>query len=246
MLVYNIYNDLVKGVDRQLKTDRKENKTMLKKKLLPYNLQFFAAEAEESEEKGNENGAKEEESENKEDEKTFTQSEVNRLMAKEKKEGKKSVLKSLGFNSEKEAQDAFNLLKALTDSQKTEEEKAKEKEIEGKVSKEIEDAEQRAMMAEAKLSCLTNGVGKDSIDDVLAIALPKVTDDEDLESVIQKMKKEKRYSSFFESNGSSDGTGNPPGHSGNSKGSKSTNWEYGKRIAESNKKDNKQKQSYFN
>jgi len=230
-------------------------KDLLRNKGIKFNLQFFADESGNGSEGGNENtdeknGGSDESGEQdddsgKEDEKTFTQSEVSRLMAKEKKEGKKSILKSLGFNSEKEAQDAFNLLKALKDSQKTAEEKAKENE--GKASKEKEDAEQRAMMAEMKLSCFTSGVNKDSIDDVLAIATLKISDDKDLDDVLKEMKKDKRYASFF-SNGSSseDGTGNPPGHSGTGKKTeKNANWEYGKRLAEANKKDNSKKTSYF-
>lgn len=225
-------------------------KEVVKKIGIPFDLQMFAEEANNDDGNENENGSESgsEDSSNDEDnksEKTFTQSEVNRLMAKEKKEGKKSVLKSLGFNSEKEAQNAFNLLKALTDSQKSEEEKAKENE--GKASKEKEDAEQRAMIAEAKLSCLTNGVNKDSIDDVLAIAMLKVSDDKELENVIKDMKKDKRYSSFFTSNSSSgDGTGNPPGHSSTAKeGDKKTNSEYGKRLAQSTIKTDNKKKSYF-
>ena len=48
----------------------------------------------------------------------------------------------------------------------------------------------RAAAAEAKLACVTAGVQKDSIDDVLAIAAAKVTDDKNLDAVLEEMKKE--------------------------------------------------------
>ena len=219
------------------------------RKGIPFNLQFFAEEGG-SEENGNggsddasTEGKGSDEESGKEDkaEKTFTQSEVSAMMAREKKQGKNSVLKSLGFTSEKEAKDAFNLLKALTDSQKSAEEKAKE--IEGKATKEKQEAETRAMMAEAKLSCVINGVDKDAVDDVLVIAMAKVTDDKTIDDVLTEMKKEKRYASFFNGGTSEDGTGNPPGHS--TQGGKSKNWDYGKSLAESNKSTSTKKKSYF-
>lgn len=217
------------------------------RKGIPFNLQYFAEEGG-SEENGNGGSEDVSENENNDDsgkeeksEKTFTQSEVSAMMAREKKQGKNSVLKSLGFTSEKEAKDAFNLLKALTDSQKSAEEKAKE--IEGKATKEKEEAETRAMMAEAKLSCIINGVDKDAVDDVLVIAMAKVTDDKSIDDVLTEMKKEKRYASFFNGGTSEDGTGNPPGHS--TQGGKSKNWDYGKSLAEANKSTNKKKKSYF-
>lgn len=217
------------------------------RKGIPFNLQYFAEESGNEENGNGSDDASENENNNddsgKEDksEKTFTQSEVSAMMAREKKQGKNSVLKSLGFTSEKEAKDAFNLLKALTDSQKSAEEKAKE--IEGKATKEKEEAETRAMMAEAKLSCVINGVDKDAVDDVLVIAMAKVTDDKSIDDVLAEMKKEKRYASFFTSKESDDGTGNPPGHS--SDGGKSKNWNYGKSLAESNKTTGTKKKSYF-
>ena len=59
------------------------------------------------------------------------------------------------------------------------------------------------------------------------------------------MKKEKRYSSFFDStdNNGKDGTGSNPGHSGgkggNSKG------DYGKNLASRNNNNNEKKSGYF-
>lgn len=212
---------------------------------IPLDLQFFAEDAGDGkEENGDVTGGSSEDNKEvaeEQKEKTFTQSEVSAMMAREKKQGKNSILKALGFTSEKEAKDAFNLLEALKNSQKTGEELAKENE--GKATKEKEEAEQRAMMAEAKLSCVINGVSKDAVDDVLVIVMSKISDDKTIEDVLKEMKKEKRYASFFESEKEDEkGTGNPPGHSD---GKTSKSWDYGKSLAEANKPANTKKKSYF-
>lgn len=205
---------------------------------LPFNLQFFAEEnGDEGQKgdgqangdegsKGNENGSGEQ---NKNTEKTFTQQQVNDMMAKEKKQGKQAMLNALGFKNEQEAKDSINLLKALQESQKSEEQKqeeAKKAALEDK-----EKAEQRAILAESKLTCIENGVNKESVEDVLTIAMSKVSDDKTLESVIADMKKEKRYTSFFvdENEGGSNGTGTTPSHSSSKKQNED---DYGKKLAE--------------
>lgn len=221
-----------------------------KGKLIPLNLQFFAEDNNDEGNNGsqndnqNEGGNNEGNQDQNSGEKMFSQSQVNAMMTKEKKEGKKSVLNALGFNSEDEAKNAFNLLKALTDSQKSAEELAKESQKES--DKKLKEANDKALKAENKLSCLMAGVDKDSIDDVLAIALNKTTDDKNLDSVLEDMKKEDRYKTFFNSSSNSSGTGNPPGHSG---GSNALGDDYGKILANRNSDNNsgsKNNFSYFN
>lgn len=215
---------------------------MKKKLLVPLNIQFFAegdgadtsdepsaggGESSGSETGGDTNGGTAEG-----EEKTFTQAQVTAMMAREKKQGKNSVIKELGFKSEKEAKDAIRLLNVLLDSQKTPEEKAKDQA--GKANDEKEEAERRATAAENKLACLMAGVNNDSVDDVLAIALLKVTEEKSLENVLEDMKKEKKYSSFFgEGSGSTSGTGSTPGHSRGNGGSGDSVGDYGKRLAQS-------------
>ena len=75
------------------------------KNLLPFNLQFFADGGDDP---GNEpdnndnddNGGSDDDSKDSSKEKKFTQEEVTRLMTREKKEGRKAAIKSLGFESE--------------------------------------------------------------------------------------------------------------------------------------------------
>lgn len=150
-------------------------------------------------------------------EKTFTQSDVNAMMAKEKRSGKSSILKLFGIADEKAAKTEAEAYKAWKESQKTDEQKQTEAQAELENSK--AEAERRAQAAESKLALLEAGVNKDSLDDVLAIAIVKVTEEKDLNAVLADMKKELRYNSFFESSSQdsgagSAGTGSNVGHRG--------------------------------
>ena len=208
-------------------------------KVVPFNLQFFADESGNQNQSGSENqngceqgnGSENNGAQNQngsQGERTFTQEEVSRMMTREKQQGKQSVLNALGFKTEDEAKSAFNLLKALQDSQKSEADKKEEEKntaIQGKT-----DAEKRAKLAEAKLSCVVSGVDKDCVDDVLVIAMSKVSDDKTLDDVLSDMKKDARYSSFFtQSSGGNTGKTPQSGGSGTGSGSES---DYGKRLAE--------------
>lgn len=196
------------------------------KKLLPMDLQFFAEDGAEDENDGNEGTQNVENGKEGKDEgeKMFTQSQVSAMMAKEKKEGKASAIKSLGFSSEKEAKDAIALLKALQDSQKSEEEKLDD--VKAKSDDKLKEVESRALAAESKLVCLENGVDKDCLDDVLAIASAKIDDDNSLEDVIKAMKKDAKYASFFVTTNKN--TGRTPGN--NQEGGSSSD-DYGKQLA---------------
>lgn len=210
------------------------------KQLLPYNLQFFADDGHEDEGHDDSKGEGGEDKDgSKGEEKKFTQKEVSAMMAKEKKEGRAAAIKALGFKNEDEAKKAVSLLNALLDSQKSEEEKNKD--AGSKAQEEKSEAEKRANLAESKLTCLLAGVSKESIDDVMSIALPKVTDDKDLSKVIEEMKKEKRYASFFGAESGDKGTGGVPGHSGKKDETKGS---FGRELAKSTQKGSK-KSSYF-
>ena len=187
------------------------------KRMLPYNLQFFAAKCDGDDESKNDDN-NDDDSHNddgsdgegqKEKEKTFTQSQVNAMMSREKKQGRQAALNALGFKTEDDAKKAIALLNALQDSQKSEEEKLNEKINNQK--DDLSEAVKRAIVAENKLSCISANVKKEAIDDVLAIASTKISDEKDLDSVLEEMKKDTKYSSFFE--GTKQGTGSNPGHS---------------------------------
>lgn len=216
-----------------------------KKNLLPLRLQFFASESESDNSESNKaENLEQNESENEEnkdgDVKTFTQEQVNAMMSKEKRQGKNSVLKALGFKSEEEAKKAIELLNTLQNSQKTAEEKLEdEKKLNGEKIAEIT---KRAEIAERKLACLEIGVKSDMIDDVLAIAAIKVDEDNDLKSVLASMKKDEKYDTFFKNKQINKGTGNNPNHTSN-KDTKPLG--LGARLGEREKNKEVKKSSFF-
>ena len=223
---------------------------MEKKNLLPMNLQFFAEDdgnqndgnqgGENDDSKGNENGNEDQNSGDNSGEKTFTQTEVNNMMTKEKNEGKRSILKALGFKNENEAKQAIDNYNKYLESKKTDDEKKQEQIDNANIEK--NEALKRASEAESKLACFELGVSKDYIDDVIAIASTKVTDDKDLASVLKEMKEDQKYSNFFSEVNSSNGTGGNPGH-GQHKNDPEDN--IGKRLASTKAKSKETKSSFF-
>lgn len=167
--------------------------------------------------------------------KTFTQEEMTATATNEKKQGKNSILKIFGCKTEEEAKRFAAEFKAFQDVQKTAEQKKADAEaLAG-------ETEKRAQMAENKLACVLAGVSKDSVDDALAIAVLRVTDEKDLDAVLKEMKTQAKYKGFFDDSVGSKGTGNPAEHHG-SEGSKDN---IGKRLAERNASTQTKKSSYF-
>lgn len=173
--------------------------------------------------------------------KTFTQDEVNAIGTREKNQGKNSILKMFGCADEKTAKAEAEEFKKWKESQKTEEQKKDEAAQQLKDS--AAESEKRAIAAENKLSALTAGVSADSIDDALAIALLKVTDDKPLDKVFEEMKKEPRYAGFFGASQSSNGgTGSSAGHNkGNQQGTENI----GARLAKSKVANAATKSNFF-
>lgn len=145
------------------------------------------------------------------EEKKFTQAELNVIAKKEKEDGKKAILKELGFEDVKSVKDGLAELKKWQDSQKTEAEKnaAALKEKEEAATK----AQKKLELAESKLSAIKAGVNPKYVDDVVALSMLKVTDDKDLKAVLEEMKK--TYPNFFDDSAAGDdddlGTGNKIG-----------------------------------
>ena len=188
---------------------------------LPMNLQFFAEDdgANNNGDNGNGNGAEGSQGDQNTQagngetgEKTFTQAELSAVAASEKKQGKQSILNIFGVKDEKEAKSQAEAFKQWQESQKDLETKLKDSQTS------LNEATTKAAAAENKLTLLMAGVNKDSLDDALAIAALKVTDDKNLETVLEEMKKEPKYKGFFTTVGSA-GTGNPDGHQGTGAGS---------------------------
>lgn len=139
--------------------------------------------------------------------KTFTQEEVNAMMAAEKRQGKNSVLKELGLNPEDK--DALKNLKTLLEGQKTDTQRLTDNlkaETEAKSA-----AEARALIAERKLMVLTSGCLPDFVEEVTALATAKTSDAVPFETALKQVK-EKCAAFFGEQGNGGSGTGQGQGH----------------------------------
>ena len=116
--------------------------------------------------------------------KTFSQEQVNKMMAREKNQGRNAALKELGIDPKDPK--AVAAVKALIESQKTDEQKQAEKDAEAQTK--AREAEQRAQIAEAKAEAMMLGVKTQYVDDVVTLALAKMTEDSDLKTIIGEFK----------------------------------------------------------
>lgn len=116
--------------------------------------------------------------------KTFTQEQVNKMMTREKNQGRNAVYKELGIDPKDTK--TVNMFKAFIESQKTDEQKAAEKESAEKAK--MNEAEQRALTAEAKAEAMMLGVQAQYVEDVVTLALAKMTEDSDLKTIIGEFK----------------------------------------------------------
>lgn len=116
--------------------------------------------------------------------KTFTQDQVNRMMTREKNQGRNAVYKELGIDPKDSK--TINMFKAFIESQKTDEQKASEKEAENQSK--VTEAEKRAQAAEAKAEAMMLGVKSQYVEDIVTLALAKMTEDSDLKTIIGEFK----------------------------------------------------------
>ena len=144
--------------------------------------------------------------------KTFTQEDVKALLKKEKESAKKALLKELGVEDAKSAKEGLAKYKEILEKDKTETQKAQA--TANAAAKAKQEAEKRAIMAEAKVEVLSAGCKPEYLEDVITLALRKVSDDKDLAAVVKEMKEGPKYSAFFgeSDSGSGDkGTGGGAG-----------------------------------
>lgn len=140
--------------------------------------------------------------------KTFTQDQVTRMMTREKNQGRNAAYKELGIDPKDDK--TIKMFKAFVESQKTDEQKSAEKESENQAK--MNEAEQRAQVAEAKAEAMMLGVKTQYVDDVVTLALAKMTEDSDLKTIIGEFKT--KYPVWFgESSDDEDNDGKDKGKS---------------------------------
>ncbi len=139
---------------------------------------------------------------NEKKEKTFTQEEVTAMMAKEKNQGRASMLNELGFKDAKSAKASLASLKEYEDAKKTDLDKANENIAAETAAK--KEAENKVTMLELKLSLVKSGVKVESIDDVSALIVSKMSDDKTIDDVLKELKEHSVYKNFFASEADDD------------------------------------------
>ena len=171
--------------------------------------------------------------------KTFTQEEVNRMLANEKRQGRQAALKALGLDPNDK--DAEKKAKAILDTQKTQAEKDAEALTTEKNAR--AEAEAKALAAERKLAVLTTGCKAEFVEEVFALASAKVNDSTDFEAALKAVKE--KCPAFFEGDGGGDpGTGGGQGHRRQKQGEKPG--ARGAALAQSVISSNPTKNPYFN
>lgn len=169
--------------------------------------------------------------------KTFTQEQVNAMMAREKNSARSAILKELGYDvKDGKYQETVSTIKGILDQGKTQQQL--DQEARQKAEGDLTSERNRANNLQAQIDAMKAGVKPDYVDDAIALLSPRVTDDKPLSKLLEESKT--KYPNWFVESSGSNGTGssaNPARNKGNESGS------MGKRLAQSNKPANKS--SYF-
>lgn len=188
-------------------------------------------------------------------EKVFTQEEVNKMMAREKKQGRMALLKELGYKDEETAKSASKSYNAWLEAQKSDEEKRKDSEE--KNNEAIREAQAKAEISEAKAEALLLGCEPKYVDDVIALAVAKKTEDGDFKTIIGDLKK--KYPVWFDKSSDDDdskedekkkegqkGTGGSVSKSKSKSGKNGDEKSLGARLAAARRAQGGNKKSFWN
>lgn len=136
------------------------------------------------------------------EEKTFTQAQVNRMMTKEKNQGRNSVYNELGIKPGDKK--TLAMIKSFIESQKTDEQKAAE--AEQNSNKELEEANRKVIIAEAKAEAMMLGIKKQFVDDAVTLVISKIeTEETDAKTALGELKS--KYPVWFEKDDDKNSTG---------------------------------------
>ena len=169
--------------------------------------------------------------------KTFSQEEVNRMMANEKRSARSALLKELGYEvKDGKYAETVATVKGILDQGKTQQQLDQE----ARTTAETNLAEERSKNSalQARVDVMTAGVKPEFVDDAIAMLLPQVTEQKPLSKLLEEYKT--KYPAWYGESSGSGGTGNSTKNGRNTGG---TQTGLGKRLAESNK--SAAKSNYF-
>lgn len=136
--------------------------------------------------------------------KSYTQTQLNSMMANEKRTARNALLKELGFDvsDDKSYQDTVANIKKTLDAGKTQQQL--DQEAKTKAEGEAKTANERAALAEMKVSALTAGVNPQRLDDMIILAQAKIAAGKTADQAFADLKKDYPEAFGVESSG---GTG---------------------------------------
>lgn len=177
------------------------------------------------------------------EDKTFTQEQVNSMIAAEKRKNLSSVYKGLGFDSEEAAKAFVDKYKGEEEKNKTDLVKAQERASQLEAEKSAEAA--KAQDLQYRFDAMAEGCDAKSAADVVVLAKAKMSDDKDFAAALKEVKDQ--YPAMF---GQTDnGNGGGTGGGGTSPRQKLKNGDLsgiGKRLAEQRKQNSTAKDhDYF-
>lgn len=134
---------------------------------------------------------------------TFTQEDVSRMMAREKQQGRNAAFNELGIDPSDS--NTMNLIKTILEAQKQQQDPPVAP------SQELLDAQHRADIAEAKAEAMMLGASPQYVDDIVTLATAKldVAGETDFKAVLESLKT--KYPVWF---GVKDDDSDKPGHKG--------------------------------
>lgn len=161
--------------------------------------------------------------------KTYTQAQINSMMANEKRTARQALLKELGFDvtDDKSYADTVTGIKKTLDAGKTQQQL--DQEAKNKAEGEAKDANNRAALAEMKVSALTAGVNPKRLDDMIILAQAKIASGQKADQVFEALKKDYPDAFGTESSGGTGSHVNPANKTGNDGENRGT------RLAKQNK-----------
>ena len=169
--------------------------------------------------------------------KTFSQEEVNRMMANEKRSARSALLKELGYEvKDGKYAETVATVKGILDQGKTQQQLDQEARTTAETNLAAERSKNSAL--QARVDVMTAGVKPEFVADAIAMLLPQVTEQKPLSKLLEEYKT--KYPAWYGESSGSGGTGNSTRNGRNTGG---TQTGLGKRLAESNK--SAAKSSYF-
>lgn len=176
------------------------------------------------------------------EDKTFTQEQVNSMIAAEKRKNLSSVYKNLGFESEEDAKAFIGKYKDQEEKNKSDLEKEQQKSKQ--LAAEKKAADQKAQDLQYKFDAMAEGCDAKAAEDVVVLAKAKMSDDKDFAAALKEIKEQ--YPAMFGQ--SDDDYQGGTGSGGTSARKRSRGKDIsgiGKRLAEQTKKANATKNNEY-